>query len=78
MNQKSFDDALKIWEEIEAGVKPGSELWYEAKYTRAKCYFEKGQKQQGADIINVLKATNPAMGGPEMKQRFEDLLNQNK
>jgi len=72
-SKKERQDALKLWDEVDAGVKPGSEDWFNAKYHRAKCYYELGQKDRGNEIIDGLKVLNPDMGGPQMKAKFEAL-----
>jgi len=71
--RREWEEALKIWDEVESGVKPGSPDWFSAKYHRALCNYQLGDKTRGNEVIDGLKALNPRMGGPEMKKKFEEL-----
>jgi tetratricopeptide (TPR) repeat protein len=73
MGRGEWKPALDIWDEVDAGMKEGTPEWFDAKYNRALCYFNLGDKSRALDIIKIIETLNPAMGGPEMKQKFEEL-----
>lgn len=66
--------ALEQWRGIEKKSPPGSPRWFRAKYAVALTHFELGNKQQAAQVIELLRLLHPELGGPEMKARFEGLL----
>ena len=64
--------AERVWRELGASAKPGSALWYEAKYGVAKALFLQGKRRECRDRLAYLRATR-GFGEPPWKERFESL-----
>ena len=73
-DRESLQAALEQWRQIEKKSPPGSPRWFRAKYAVALTHCDLGNKQQAAQVIGLLKLLHPELGGPEMKARFEQLL----
>jgi hypothetical protein len=73
-DRQSLQQALQKWRELEKKSPPGSPRWFRAKYSIAFSHYRLGNKQQADKIIRLLQLLHPDSGGPEMKTRFNDLL----
>jgi len=66
--------ARDAWRNVLRRTPPQTPAWFEAKYATALAHFKLGERRQAADIIKLLAAVHPQMGGAEMKDKFLDLL----
>ena len=66
--------ALAQWRTVLRRSKPQSSRWFRAKYTISLTHFKLGQPQRAAEIIKVLAALHPDLGGDEMRVQFQELL----
>lgn len=71
--RESWQSAQLQWRRVLARARPQGQLWYEAKYGIALCYFKLGEKQEAAARIEYLQATSGLPVG-SLKQQFLDLL----
>lgn len=71
---ESAQTALEKWRELQSRSPPRSPRWFRAKYHVAWLHYRLGNKQQAARIIELLKLLHPELGGPDMKPKFEQLL----
>jgi len=72
-SKRQWEEALKIWNELGAGLEPGTPNWFKSRLHRAKCHYKLGNVTRGNQIIDGLQALHPGLGGPEMKKQFLDL-----
>ncbi|MCA9271356.1 MAG: hypothetical protein KDA41_22890, partial [Planctomycetales bacterium] len=73
-NRDSLSSALDAWRNLQRRARPQTELWYRAKYGAALAHYRLGERQQAAQMIELLATVQPELGGPESKQRFLTLL----
>lgn len=66
----SCERALSEWRGVEAKAKPGSDLWFRAKYAVAELHYRLGRPEQAAEMITLLELLRPELGGPAMKSQF--------
>jgi hypothetical protein len=66
--------ALAQWRRIEQKSRPGTPLWFEAKYSIALCHERGGEKQQAARVVTLMAALYPDLGGREQAEKFQALL----
>jgi predicted Zn-dependent protease len=66
--------ALAQWRIVLRRSPPQSSRWYRAKYAIALAYFKLGQSQRTAEMIKLLAALHPDLGGDETRTQFLDLL----
>jgi TolA-binding protein len=69
-----LERALAQWRIVLRRSAPQSSRWYRAKYGIALAHFKLGQSQRTAEIIKLLAALHPDLGGDETRAQFEDLL----
>ncbi len=69
-----WEAALLRWRELEHHSRTGTPRWYRAKYHLAETYAKLGKRERAAQIVNVTKILHPDLGGPELKSKFEALL----
>ncbi len=62
------------WREIERNSRPGTPLWFRAKYGLASTYEKMGDKAYAARLVKVTAVLHPELGGTAMKARFDALL----
>jgi len=74
----SLAAALAEWRRIERRAKPGGGQWFRAKYAVAELNLRLGRPERAEKIIELLALLHPELGGPAMKPRFEQLLQQAK
>jgi len=67
--------ALPAWRKVVAGSPPQSRRWYEAKYELAQLHWKQGDSQRASQMIELLRALHPDLGGAEQKKKFLALLN---
>lgn len=74
----SADDegSVDAWRLVISGSPPQSRRWYDAKYELAKLHLEQGNKQRASQMIELLQALHPDLGGKEQKTKFQALLKQ--
>ncbi len=72
----SLEAALRQWREVERRAKPGSPLWFRAKYATADLHRRLGRPDQARKILSLVEILHPTMGGPPMRKRFESLRRQ--
>ena len=65
---------MAAWRDLEKKSTPRSPRWFLAKYNVAKLHFDRGHPDQAAKIIELVQLLHPEAGGPEMKARFDKLL----
>jgi hypothetical protein len=70
----SLQAALAKWSEVIQKSEPAGDRWFRAEYAVAELHYRLGNKQRAVQIIKRLQLLYPAMGGPEMKARFQKLL----
>jgi len=68
--------ALERWRALEQAARPGTERWFRAKFYLALVHDRLGNHERAAQIIELTQLLHPELGGPEMKERFEKLLEQ--
>ncbi len=68
------EEALKQWRSIVKSSKPRSATWFRGKLGVAQTYFDKGEHSKAKQQIQLLSTLYPAMGGAELKSRFQALL----
>jgi hypothetical protein len=66
--------ARDAWRNVLRRARPNSPLWFEAKYSTALAHYKLGDKQQAAQMIELLQSVQPELGGAETKQKFLQLL----
>lgn len=66
--------ALEHWRMLASRTKPGSDLWFESKWGIAKAHLEMGEPDRAVQIISVVTALHPELGGTARRQQFEELL----
>ncbi|PQO33029.1 hypothetical protein C5Y97_18015 [Blastopirellula marina] len=70
------EKALTAWREVSRKSKSESPTWYEAKLEIARCHLKLGNPEEAKQIVRYLQTLYPDMGGPEMKSRFVQLMQQ--
>ncbi|RCS40730.1 hypothetical protein DTL42_25550 [Bremerella cremea] len=70
------EQALTAWREVSRKSKSESPAWYEAKLEIARCHLKLGNPEEAKQIVRYLQTLYPDMGGPEMKARFVQLMQQ--
>ena len=65
--------ALK-WREVADHCRPGSERWFRAHLALARLQLELGNPSQARATVRLVEASQPDLGGPEMKAQFRQLL----
>ncbi len=68
--------ALAAWREMIAKSPPESARWFRAKYGAALMHYRLGNPQQAEKIVRPLVILYPDLGGPDLKPKFLDLLQQ--
>ena len=74
--KKDYPAALVIWNNVVAGLTPGTPNWVEAQYNRAVCYHETGDNARALDIIKVLEGMTEGLTknvAPDMKRQIDEL-----
>lgn len=61
------------WEELAAGLEPGSELWLEAQLGRARARERSGDAEGVCRIVEEARGKAPALGDRALRERFEAL-----
>ncbi len=69
-----LEHALAQWRNVLRRSAPQSARWYRAKYAIALAHFKLGQSQRTAEMIKLLAALHPDLGGEETRTQFLDLL----
>ncbi len=68
--------ALQAWRTVARRSRDGQPNWFAAKYGIANSLHHLGEDQRAAEMIRILQALYPKMGGSPMKQDFIKLLRQ--
>ncbi len=66
--------AREAWRNVLRRARPNTPLWYEAKYATALSHFKLGEREQAAEMIELLATVQPDLGGDQMKGKFLELL----
>ena len=69
-----LEAALGQWRAIVQRSPPESQRWYRAKLAIARAHFQLGDKQRAAEVVRVLQALHPDLGGAELRHQFLALL----
>ena len=69
-----LERALAQWRTVLRRSVPQSSRWFRAKYAIALAHLKLGQPQRAAEIVKLLVALHPDLGGDEMRAQFQDLL----
>lgn len=77
-DRKSRELALAQWRSIARKSKPQSPNWFRAKLGIAQTQFDMGEHSKAQQIIELLAALHPEMGGDKLKQAFMTLLQRSK
>lgn len=72
--QESREMSLIQWRKIVKQNKPRSTTWFRAKLGVARAHFELGQRKQAKELIEYLQTLYPQMGGPALREQFDQLL----
>ncbi|MBA2117985.1 hypothetical protein [Bremerella alba] len=70
------EQALARWRQISRKSRTQSPTWYESKLEIARCHIKLGNPEEAKQVVRYLQTLYPDMGGPEMKSRFVDLMQQ--
>jgi predicted Zn-dependent protease len=73
-DRQSLAAALAQWRAVLRRSRPQSPGWFDAKYGVAMAHYRLGQKDEAAQIIQLLLAVHQELGGMQQKRRFLDLL----
>jgi tetratricopeptide (TPR) repeat protein len=66
--------ALEQWRFVLNNHPPHSSGWFRSKYALALIYHKLGQPKRTAEMIRLLAALHPDLGGGEMRRKFQELL----
>ncbi|MBI1248685.1 tetratricopeptide repeat protein [bacterium] len=70
------EQALDRWRIISRKSRTKSPTWYLAKLEIARCHLKLGDPEEAKQVVRYLQTLYPDMGGPEMKSRFVQLMQQ--
>lgn len=68
--------ALAAWREIGHKCREGSDRWLRSVYYQALAMKHLGQRTQAARLIKLTEGSHPRLGGPELADKFHELLKQ--
>lgn len=68
--------ALAAWREIGHRCREGSDRWLRSVYYQALVMKHLGQSKQAARLIKLTEGSHPRLGGPELADKFHELLKQ--
>ncbi|MDB5391567.1 MAG: hypothetical protein JWM11_7213 [Planctomycetaceae bacterium] len=66
-------EAQGVWKKLEGMSKPGTTMWFEARWNMARCDLLTGQPDKALKLIKVTKVLYPDPKDNDLKQRFEKL-----
>ena len=66
--------ALRQYRIVETRSPEGSPRWFRAKYAIAQLHLRLGDPAKAAKIVRLTQLLHPELGGPAMRDRFEQLL----
>lgn len=72
-----FADAAKHWDQASRrlqNMSPRPAEYFEARYGLAFCLAKTGKKDDAVKVLRSTITLSPAVGGPEMRGKFESLL----
>ena len=67
--------ALSKWREVESKTKAGEPRWFRARLAQAELLMQLNDQAAARKLLQLTAVLHPELGGPEMKARFEALLN---
>lgn len=73
-DEASRQAAARKWREVADHCRPGSERWFRAHLALARLQLELGNPSQARATVRLVEASQPDLGGPEMKAQFRQLL----
>lgn len=73
-DRESQKAALEQWRLVASKSRPGSPRWLRAHYGLARTQLDLGNPQQASNVIKLVAAAHPDLGGAQMKASFEQLL----
>lgn len=68
------EESLILWKQLESQSKPGTEVWFEARYQVAAGEYAIGRTEPARKLILLTKVLYPKLGGPILQHQFEELL----
>jgi tetratricopeptide (TPR) repeat protein len=74
--QGEWSEAIRHWEDLAQKLSrpPRPTAYFDAWYHAAYCLHKSKQTAKARQILNGIMRLNPAVGGPEMKTRYQQLL----
>lgn len=72
-DRESQKAALEQWRLVASKSRPGSPRWLRAHYGLARTQLDLGNPQQASNVIKLVAATHPDLGGAQLKASFERL-----
>ncbi len=77
-NQTEADDrlALDSWRRVVRLSPAATEAWFSGKLGIARLLIRQGDKPRAAEMLQVLQALHPGLGGPQQAIELEQLLQQ--
>lgn len=69
-----LEKTATAWRQVERRSRRASPRWFRARYAQAEVAYRLGQADRAAKLIRLTATLHPELGGPEMKARFQRLL----
>jgi tetratricopeptide (TPR) repeat protein len=69
--QRRFPAAIEIWRRLIAGLPAESPGWYRAKLQLIDNLRRSGKSAEARDVLDLLEAIYPELGGPRFRDRFQ-------
>ncbi len=73
---KDMSRAIASWRRVASLTQEGTVLWYEAKYQLASAHLRMGDAERTVQMIRLLQAVHPDLGGRSLRMKFQRLLMQ--
>jgi hypothetical protein len=71
---RELQRALKKWRTVQQLSLVASRRWFLARYGQAEILARQGEKAKAAKLIEVTQVLHPSLGGPVIRQKFQQLL----
>ncbi|MBN1853904.1 MAG: tetratricopeptide repeat protein [Pirellulales bacterium] len=71
---KDWNTALRAWQAVEHGSKPGGPRWFRARYARCELLIRLGRRDEAMTLIRLTTAIYPDLGGDRMRESFRKLV----
>lgn len=73
-DREALQLAATKWREVERASVQSSPRWYRAKLGVAEAYEKLGDRARAKQLVELMQALHPELGGAELKPKFEALL----